>query len=44
MSWQATSLVLLSLALAGGFAWYEREKPPARVLALVAALAALAVV
>ena len=44
MSWQATSLVLLSLALAGGFAWYEREKPPARVVALVAALAALAVV
>jgi hypothetical protein len=44
VSWQAASFVLLSLALAGGFAWYEREKPPARVLALVAALAALAVV
>ncbi len=44
MSWQAASLVLLGLALAGGFAWYEREKPPARVVAVVAALAALAVV
>jgi hypothetical protein len=44
MSWQASSLVLLGLALAGGFAWYERDKPPARVVAVVAALAALAVV
>ncbi len=44
MSWQASSFVLLALALAAGFAWYERDKPPARVLALVAALAALAVV
>ena len=44
MSWQAASLVLLALALAGGFAWYERERPPARVVAVVAALAALAVV
>jgi Squalene-hopene cyclase C-terminal domain/Prenyltransferase and squalene oxidase repeat len=44
MSWQASSLVLLAIALAAGFAWYEREKPPARVLAVVAALAALAVV
>src|ERR671921_497721 len=44
MTWQAASLVLLGIALAGGFAWYEREKPPARVVAVVAALAALAVV
>jgi energy-coupling factor transport system substrate-specific component len=44
MSWQASSFALLALALAAGFAWYERDKPPARVLALVAALAALAVV
>ena len=29
--------------LAGGFAWYERSRPPARMVALVAALAALAV-
>jgi energy-coupling factor transport system substrate-specific component len=44
VSWQLASLVLLGLALAAGFAWYEREQPPARILALVASLAALAVV
>jgi energy-coupling factor transport system substrate-specific component len=44
VSWQVSSVVLLALALAAGFGWYERDKPPARVLALVAALAALAVV
>jgi energy-coupling factor transport system substrate-specific component len=44
VSWQAGSFVLLALVLLGGFLWYERERPPARVLALVAALAALAVV
>lgn len=44
MSWQASSLIVLALALVAGFAWYERDKPPARVLALVATLAALAVV
>jgi energy-coupling factor transport system substrate-specific component len=44
VSWQLASLTLLGLALAAGFAWYEREKPPARVLAVVASLAALAVV
>ena len=44
MSWQAASLALLAVALAFGFGWYERERPPARVVAVVAALAALAVV
>src|ERR687894_115451 len=44
MTWQAASLAVLSLVLLGGFAWYERRRPPARVLALVATLAALAVV
>jgi prenyltransferase beta subunit len=44
VSWQASSFLLLALALAAGFGWFEREKPPARVVALVAALAALAVV
>ena len=44
MTWQAASLALLAVALAFGFAWYERERPPARVVAVVAALAALAVV
>jgi prenyltransferase beta subunit len=43
VSWQAASLALLGVVLAGGFAWYERDRPPARVLALVATLAALAV-
>ena len=42
MSWLAASMLILALALAAGFAWYEREHPTARMLALVAALAALA--
>jgi prenyltransferase beta subunit len=44
VSWQLTTFLLLSFALLVGFLWYERKKPPARVLSLVAALAALAVV
>lgn len=44
MTWQVSSFVLLALALAAGFAWYERRRPPARVVGLVAVLAALAVV
>lgn len=43
MSWQLTAYALLALVLVGGFAWYERSRPPARMVALVAALAALAV-
>jgi energy-coupling factor transport system substrate-specific component len=43
MSWQAVTFLLLGIVLVGGFAWYERSRPPARVVALVAALAALAV-
>jgi energy-coupling factor transport system substrate-specific component len=42
MSWAAASFVLLGLALAVGFAWYERAHPTARVIALVGTLAALA--
>ena len=42
MSWQLASFLLLGAALAGGVAWYERARPPARVVALVATLAALA--
>jgi energy-coupling factor transport system substrate-specific component len=44
MTWQAASFVVLACVLVAGFAWYERDKPPARVIALVATLAALAVV
>jgi energy-coupling factor transport system substrate-specific component len=43
VSWQAVTLAGLGLALVGGFAWYERSRPTARLVALVAALAALAV-
>ncbi len=42
MSWQLGAVVVLGLALAGGFAWYERSRPDARVVALVATLAAFA--
>jgi len=42
VSWLAASLVVLGVALVAGFAWYERSQPTARVLALVATLAALA--
>ena len=44
MTWQAAAICVLVLALGAGFAWYERTRPPSRVLALVASLAALAVV
>jgi energy-coupling factor transport system substrate-specific component len=43
MTWEAVSLVILVAVIAGGFAWYERSRPPSRIVALVAALAALAV-
>ena len=43
MSWQLTAFILLTLGLVGGFAWYERSRPPSQIVALVAALAALAV-
>jgi len=42
MTWQLASFALLALALGTGFAWYERARPSAKVLALVATLAALA--
>jgi energy-coupling factor transport system substrate-specific component len=44
MSWLLASTVLLGIALAAGFAWYERAHPTARVIALVATLAALAAI
>jgi energy-coupling factor transport system substrate-specific component len=42
MSWQLAAFALLGIALAAGFAWYERTRPDARVVALVATLAAFA--
>jgi prenyltransferase/squalene oxidase-like repeat protein len=43
MSWELVSFLILGVVLLGGFAWYERSRPPAQVVALVAALAALAI-
>ena len=40
MSWQLGALGLLALGLIAGFAWYERSKPDARIVALVGTLAA----
>jgi len=40
MSWQLASYGLLALALIGGFAWYERTRPDAKIVALVGTLAA----
>jgi prenyltransferase/squalene oxidase-like repeat protein len=43
MSWQAAAFSMLALVLLGGFAWYERSRPPSQIVALVAALAAISV-
>ncbi len=43
MNWGAAAMVLLGLTLLGGFAWYERSRPPSQIVALVAALAAISV-
>ena len=43
MSWQVVTFAGLALVLVGGFWWYERDRPSARLVALVAALAALAI-
>ncbi len=42
MTWQVGAFLILALALAGGFAWYERAHPDARIVALVGTLAAFA--
>jgi hypothetical protein len=42
VTWQVGAFAILALALAGGFAWYERVHPDARVVALVGTLAAFA--
>jgi Squalene-hopene cyclase C-terminal domain/Prenyltransferase and squalene oxidase repeat len=43
VSWQLACFGLLAMVLVGGVVWYERSRPPAKLIALVAALAALAV-
>ncbi len=43
LSWQAATLSILALVLIGGFVWFERSRPPARIVAAVAAMAALGV-
>ena len=43
MRWEVAALVVLGATLLGGFAWYERSRPPAQIVALVAALAAISV-
>ena len=43
MSWQAAILCLLALVLLVGGVWFERSRPSARIIAAVAALAALGV-
>jgi energy-coupling factor transport system substrate-specific component len=43
MTWEVASMVVLSATLLGGFAWYERSRPPSQIVALVAALAAISV-
>jgi hypothetical protein len=43
VNWQLASFLILAVVLIGGFAWYERSRPPSQVVALVAALAALAI-
>jgi Prenyltransferase and squalene oxidase repeat len=42
MSWQLGAFLILGIALLAGFGWYERARPDARIVALVAALAAFA--
>jgi hypothetical protein len=43
MSWQIAVFSLLALVLIAGGIWFERSRPSARILAAVAALAAVAV-
>ena len=43
MSWQVSVFVILGMVLISGFVWFERSRPPARIVAAVAALAALGV-
>lgn len=42
--WQLGSALLLLTVLGAGFAWFERSRPPARIVAAVAALVAFGVI
>jgi energy-coupling factor transport system substrate-specific component len=42
MTWQLGAFAILGVGLIGGFGWYERARPDARIVALVATLAAFA--
>jgi len=44
VTWEVASFLIVGAVILAGFAWYERSRPPAQVVALVAALAALAIV
>jgi energy-coupling factor transport system substrate-specific component len=43
VTWELASFLIVAAVIVAGFAWYERSRPPAQVVALVAALAALAI-
>jgi prenyltransferase beta subunit len=43
VTWEMASFLIVGAVVLGGFAWYERSRPPSQVVALVAALAALAI-
>lgn len=43
MTWEVASFLIVGAVVLAGFAWYERSRPPAQAVALVAALAALAI-
>ncbi len=44
MTWQVGAFGILVIGLLAGFAWYERTRPDAKIVALVGSLAALAAV
>jgi energy-coupling factor transport system substrate-specific component len=43
LTWQTASLALVAVAALTGLWWYERRRPPAKLVAVVATLAALGV-
>lgn len=43
-TWQIASALILASVLAAGLVWYERSRPPARLVASIAVLVAFAVI